>query len=227
MEDRLIKNDTFKIDNTDSFWHGYEFGAPDQFAVYADYFLRFAAGDWTVTETQAGATEALTDVAGGGLLITNTAADNDLVGMQLGSEAFLPAYGKKIWFQTKFQVSEATQVDWMFGLSDTDTGLPTLPSDGIVFYKNDGDTNIQFATVKASVASVESNIGTFAAATDITLGFRVTGTHLVEAWLNGYKVADIETNIPLTEMRVSLALRNGDGNARTMIVKRLIAVQEL
>lgn len=227
MEDRLIKNDTFKINNPSSFWDGYEFGAPDQFAVYVNNFLTFDAGDWTVTETDAGATEALTDVAGGGLLITNTAADNDLVGMQLGAEAFLPAQNKQIWLQAKFQVSEATQVDWMIGLSDTDTGLPTLPSDGIVFYKNDGETNIQCAAIKAGVSSVESNIGTFTAATDITLGFKVTGTHLIEAWLDGYKVADIETSIPVTEMRLSLALRNGDANSRTMLVKRLIAVQEL
>lgn len=227
MEDRLIKNDTFKINNSESFWNGYEFGAPDQYAAYVDNFLTYVASEWTVTETQAGATEVLTDVAGGGILITNSAADDDLVGMQLGAEAFKPAVDKQIWFQIKFQISDATQSDFYVGLSDTDTGLPTLPSDGIGFHKTDGSTTIGFSAISASIASTEANVGTLANATDIILGFKVTGTHSVEAWVNNFKVADIQTNIPTTEMRLSFALRNGEGVAKTMTVKRIIGVQEL
>lgn len=227
MEDRLIFNDTFKIQNPVSFWDDYEFGAPDQFAMYKTNFLSYTAGEWTVTETQAGATEALTDVAGGGLLITNSAADDDLVGMQLGAEAFKPADNKHIWVLAKFQVSDATQSDIYVGLSDTDTGLPTLPSDGIGFHKTDGSTTLQFSSISASVASTEANVGTLANATDIILGFKVSGTNTVEAWVNNFKIADIQTNIPTTEMRLSIAIRNGEAVAKTMTIKQLIAVQEL
>ena len=227
MEDRLIKNETFKVHNETSFWNGFEFGIPGKYAIYNSDFLTYTAGEWTVTETDAASTQALADVAGGALLIRITAADNDLVGMQLGREAFLPADNKQIWFKTIIQVSDATQSDFLVGLSDTDTGLPTPPSDGITFYKLDGETNIRFQVAKAGVTSEESNVGTFVAATDFELGFKVSGTHLVEAYVNNFKVADLQTNIPTTEMRVSLAVRNGEAVAKTMLVKQVIAVQEL
>lgn len=227
MEDRLILNDTFKIQNPVSFWDDYEFGAPDQFAMYKTNFLSYTAGEWTVTETDAGATEALTDVAGGGLLITNSAADDDLVGMQLGAEAFKPAANKHIWVLAKFQVNDATQSDLYVGLSDTDTGLPVLPSDGIGFHKTDGSATLQFSSISASVASTEANVGTLVDATDIILGFKVSGTNTIEAWVNNFKIADIQTNIPTTEMRLSIALKNGAAAAKTMTIKQLIAVQEL
>jgi len=69
---------------------GVDFGPGSGFAWYENDFFTYAAGDWTVTETDAGATEALSDEVGGVLLLTNTATENDVLGMQLGAEAFLP-----------------------------------------------------------------------------------------------------------------------------------------
>ena len=61
--------------------------AGPQFHTYFEDFDYYTAADWTVTETQAGATQALTDGDGGLLLLTNTAADNDLVALQKVGES--------------------------------------------------------------------------------------------------------------------------------------------
>lgn len=187
-------------------------------------FGTYVAGDWTVTETDAGATEALTDAANGRLLITNTAADDDRVTMQYGAESFLPATNRTIWFEAILQVSTATQVDWLIGLVVTDT-TPLANSDGIYFRKDDGDTNIDFETNASSSASTAAAIATSVAATDIKLGFRVTGTSLVEYFVNGLKVGENTTTIPTTEMRVTFHLQNGDGNARTASIDKIFCAQ--
>ena len=215
----------------ESMWDGIEFGSPaimSRWAIYQNHFHTYAAGDWTVTETQAGATQALSDAVGGKLLLTNTDTENDVVGMQLGSEAFLPAAGKRVYFEIKFQYSEATQMDWLVGLTDTDTGLPTATvSDGIYFVKDDGDTEIDFGCSSGSSESIEEGVATAADATDIILGFKVTGTGLVEYWVNGVKKGQLTTNIPTTELRLSFAIAAGAAAAETMTVDYVVAAQEL
>ena len=89
---------------------------PTQAHVYFNDFTTYVAGDWTITTTEGGtgnASEALTNVAGGALLITNDDADNDSDEFQLAVESFKFASGKKSWFKTRFKVSDATQSDWI------------------------------------------------------------------------------------------------------------------
>ena len=85
--------------------------AGPEFHTYFEDFDYYAAADWTVTETQAGATQALTDGDGGLLLLTNTAADNDLVALQKVGESYRFESGKKLFFEARFKVSNATQSD--------------------------------------------------------------------------------------------------------------------
>ena len=81
--------------------------APTKFHTYMEDFDYYTAGDWTVTETQAGATQALADGDGGLLLLTNSAADDDLNALQKKGESFRFAAGKKLWFEARFKVSDA------------------------------------------------------------------------------------------------------------------------
>ena len=60
-----------------------------RYHTFFDDFDTYTAGQWTVTETDAGATQALADGDGGWLLITNTATEDDLVSMQKVGESFL------------------------------------------------------------------------------------------------------------------------------------------
>ena len=56
------------------------------FYQYSNDFMTYNSGDWTITTTEAGtgsASEAITSGAGGQLLLTNAAGDNDLDFLQL------------------------------------------------------------------------------------------------------------------------------------------------
>ena len=44
-------------------WQDFEFGVPGKYAVYFEDFFTYQATDWTVTETDAAATEALATAA--------------------------------------------------------------------------------------------------------------------------------------------------------------------
>jgi len=195
------------------FWDGFEFGAGmlEKYTYYQNDFHNVVEADWVLTETQS-VTSSIIDAVGGVLRIPNVGdTENDVVGWQLTGESFIPTVGKRIWFGARFRADEATQLDWLVGLSDTDVGLPTRPSDGIYFAKDDGDTNIDFGVATSSVESAESTIGTFAASTYIKVQFRVTGTGLVEYWLNDILQGSITTNIPATELAISFAHADGDG----------------
>ena len=114
---------------------------PTLFHSYFNDFDTYAAGDWVVTETQAGATQALTAGDGGWLLLTNSAADDDLVALQKTPAAFSFTAGKKSFFRCRFKVSDATQSDVVFGMQVVDT-TPLDVTDGVYFLKADGSTSV-------------------------------------------------------------------------------------
>ena len=121
----------------------YKFGMldPTKWHTYFNDFDTFAAADWTITTTEGGAgdaTEALTNADGGRLLITNDDADDDRDFFQKVGESFKFATGKRLFFKALFQVSDATQSDFVMGLQITDT-TPLAVTDGVYFRKDDGD----------------------------------------------------------------------------------------
>ena len=107
---------------------------------FNDYFT-YTAGDWVVTETQAGATQALTAGSGGWLLLTNSAADDDLVALQKTPAMLDLSSTKQAWFSSRFKVSDATQSDVVIGMQVVDT-TPLDVTDGIYFLKSDGAATV-------------------------------------------------------------------------------------
>jgi len=108
-----------------------------KFHTYFNDFDVYTAGDWVVTETQAGATQALTAGDGGLLLLTNSAADDDIIVLQKTPAAFTFTAGKKTFFSARLMVSDATQSDFVVGLQVVDT-TPLDVTDGVYFLKSDG-----------------------------------------------------------------------------------------
>ncbi len=193
---------------------------PTQAHVYFNDFTTYVAGDWTITTTEGGtgnASEALTNVAGGALLITNDDADNDSDEFQLAVESFKFASGKKSWFKTRFKVSDATQSDWIIGLCITDTTLIDAVSDGVYFKKDDGDASIDFALELNGSATEASGIATQSDDTFVTLGWYFDGdtTNGIKYYVDGNE-----------ELAVSFALQNGAAAAKTMTLDYIYAAQE-
>ena len=207
---------------------------PTQAHVYFNDFTTYVAGDWTITTTEGGtgnASEALTNVAGGALLITNDDADNDSDEFQLAVESFKFASGKKSWFKTRFKVSDATQSDWIVGLCITDTTIIDAVSDGVYFKKDDGDASIDFALELNGSATEASGIATQSDDTFFTLGWYFDGdtTNGIKYYVDGTHKGTQTTMTNLCtdeELAVSFALQNGAAAAKTMTMDYIFAAQE-
>lgn len=191
-----------------------------------DDFTSYVAAMWTVTLSGAGTT-AMTDGLGGQILLTNAGADNNFVSQQKLGSAWRLSVGKRAWFECRFQASEATQSDWLFGLVITDTDPMTSFTDGIAFTKNDGDALINLSVAKASSVVTTPALSTFVAATFTTLAFYYDGKDLF-AYKDGVQIARLLSPvIPDTNnLRITFHHQNGDANARTMLIDRIFAAQE-
>jgi len=200
--------------------------APTTAHTYFNDFDTYLAGEWVVTETGV-ATQALTNVDGGRLLITNAASDDDASFSQKVGEGFLFETGKKLWFESLFQVSDATQSDFVMGLQITDT-TPIAVSDGVFFRKDDGDANIDFVVVKDSTATTALAVTTAVDATDIKLGFYFDGVDKISIFVNGVVVgSSVTTNLPDDEeLTVSYGIQNGVAVAKTMTLDYILASKE-
>ncbi|MEN9936051.1 MAG: hypothetical protein RLZZ387_2630 [Chloroflexota bacterium] len=203
---------------------------PTLFHEYWNDFDTYTAGDWVVTETDAGATQALTAGDGGLLLVTNTAANDDLVALQKTPAAFTFTAGKKTFFRARFKVSDATQSDVVIGLQVVDT-TPLDVTDGVYFLKADGSTSFSFVCRKNATTGSTSvaSVATLADDTYITLGFYYDGEGKVAYEVNGAVLGSLDASsafLPDTTCTVSFALQNGEAVAKTMTVDYLYAAKE-
>lgn len=201
---------------------------PDPSAAHQFFndFDVWTAGDWTITETDAGATQAITNEDGGVLLITNTAADDDLVGIQNKGETFKFASGKQLWFKARFKVSDATQSDFVMGLQITDT-TPLAVTDGVYFLKSDGAATCSLKVVKDSTATT-TTAATIVTDTYVVLGFVYNGIDRIDIYVNEDRVASsVTTNLPDDEeLTISFALQNGEAVAKTMSVDYIFVAKQ-
>lgn len=203
---------------------------PTKFHTFFDDFDTYTAGDWVVTETQAGATQALTAGDGGLLLLTNSAADDDLVALQKTPAAFTFTSGKKTFFRCRFKVSDATQSDVVIGLQVVDT-TPLDVTDGVYFLKADGSTAVSVVCRKnATTGSTSaSSVATLADDTFIELGFAYDGEGKVYYEVNGNVVGSLDGSsafLPDTTCTVSFAIQNGEGVAKTMTLDYIYVAKE-
>lgn len=204
--------------------------------AYSVYFNDFTdpkdytAADWTITTTEAGAgsaTEAIGNLDGGVLVITNDAADDDADFFNLTKETFKFEAGKRMLFAMRFKVSDATQSDFVCGLQITDT-TPLAVSDGVYFRKDDGDAFIDFVVVKDSAATTDTNIGTLVSDTWTVLAFEYDGYGAVWPWVNGVRGQPVAvTNLPNDEeMCVTFGIQNGEAVAKILSIDYIYAAKE-
>lgn len=202
---------------------------PTRFNQYFNDFQTYVAGDWTITTTEAGAgsaSQALTDVDGGVLLITNDAADDDRVFYQKKGESFTFTAGKELWFKARFKISDATQSDFVMGLQITDT-TPLAVSDGVWFQKDDGDAFLDLHIANSSSQTDVTAITSVVSDTYLTVAFHYDGKSAVNYYVNDVKYgAAATTNLPSTELTISFGIQNGEAVIKTMSVDYVFAVKE-
>jgi hypothetical protein len=199
---------------------------PTKSHVYMNDFDHFVAGDWTFTKTGAGTT-ALTNVDGGALLITNAAADDDAVFGQKVGESFKFVSNKKLFYKTRFKVSDATQSDLIMGLIITDT-TPLANSDGVYFSKADGSASVSFSVNKNGTATTKTSVATLVADTFVELAFYYNGVDAIEYAVNGVKIGTAAvTNLPDDEdLTITFGIQNGEAVAKTMTIDYIFVSKE-
>ena len=203
---------------------------PTLFHQYFQDFDTYVAADWTVTETDAAATQALTAGDGGLLLVTNTAADNDLVALQKNPAAWTFTAGKKTFFRCRFKVSNATESDLVFGLQIVDA-TPLDVTDGVYFLKADNSTNVAIIARKNATtgSTTAAAIATLANDTFIELGWCYDGESTIAYEVNGTVLGSLDGSssyLPDANCTVSFALQNGNAVARTMTVDYIFVAKE-
>lgn len=195
---------------------------PTQYYEYWDDFFSYNTSEWTVTETQAGATQALTAGVGGLLLLTNSAADDDLNAIQRTYSLCSFTAGKRAFFKCRFKVNDATQSDFVVGLQVIDT-TPLDVTDGVYFLKADGSTAVSVICRKnASTGSTSaSSIATMADDTFIELAWYYDGVSKIAYAVNGSVVGALSATsdyLPDGNVTASLAIQNGEAAAKTMTI---------
>lgn len=200
----------------------------EDFHYFFDDFDDYAAGDWVITTTETGtgsATEAVGDIDGGALVITNAAGDNDNDFLQWAggagatTETWKFETGKALQFKARFKVSDATESDVVIGLQITDT-TPLAVSDGIFFQKDDGDTNLDFHVVKDSSATDVTAITTLADDTFVTVEAYYDGSGPIHLFVNDAHVGSAAvTNAPDDEeLTISFGIQNGAAAAKVLTI---------
>lgn len=200
---------------------------PTKAHTWFDDFDSFTAANWTVTETQAGATQGVVDGDGGILALVNSAADDDLNAIQWSKETFKFEAGKRLWFKARFKVSDATQSDLVIGLQITDT-TPLAVTDGTYFVKADGSTSLSLVVTKNSTATTTTGVATLADNTYVSVGFVYDGASKIDVYVNDVRVkSSVTTNLCDDEdLTVSIAVQNGEAAAKTLSVDYVFVAKE-
>lgn len=201
---------------------------PSALIMYFNDFFTYAAGDWTVTETSASATQALADGDGGWLVLTNASNDDFLTALQLTKMPFTGATGKKMWFKARAKVSDATQSDFVLGFQGTDT-TPLATANGIWFQKDDGAATLKACVANNSTQTTSAQLTpAIADNTFFELGIYYDGKSEVQFWLDGNKIhTAASTNFPNTRaLTASFAIQNGAAAAKTLTVDYILAAKE-
>ena len=201
------------------------------FYMYHNDFFTYNSGDWTITTTEAGtgsASEAVTSSAGGALLLTNAAGDNDLDFLQLKGEGFKLSTSKKAYFSARFKVNDVDQSDFVMGLGITDT-TPLDTTDGVFFISADGDAGLDFLVEKDNTATTTEDVATMADDTFITTTWFIDpdASKVYYSINNAKPVGVAITNLPDDEeLTVSFGIQNGEASAQTMTIDDVVAAVE-
>lgn len=206
---------------------------PTQFHQFFEDFDYFTAASWTVTETQAGATQALLDGNGGLLLLTNSAADNDINQIQKIGESYLPVVGKRFLMKARFALSDVTDSDFAIGIQVANADGTALATalDGIFFLKADDAATIAlYSRQDNTTGSVTSGaIATLVAATMVEVACFYDGGdriyYSVNNAVSGYITVAAGT-LPNTECAPIISLKNGAAAAKTATIDYLLVAQE-
>lgn len=205
--------------------------------------------NWVEVDDAGTGTNALADVdtrTGGWGNVVTAAADNDHHAINSPGQNWVFLEGKKLWFEARFILSEATTNEsaWWFGFTDTlttgglqaNTAGPLASYDGALIWKDEGTMSIDFETSNAGTQTTAAAEATFVTATVTRVGFYFDGTATTSTITPYYNVAGTNAltqgtakNITLSglqAMHLVAGVKAGpSGGAETLSIDYVKAVQ--
>lgn len=218
------------VNNVDQYSALGSYIAPDPSAAHTffDDFNSFTATNWTVTETQGSATQAVITGDGGLLALRNTNSVNDVNGVQWANLVFAPETTKQLWGKARFKLSDATNQAILIGLTSTiGTATSTAAvqaTDGMFFWKPSGSTNLRFVVVNGSTATTTTGVATLANDTFATVAWAYDGLSTISIFAADSLVANsVATNLPTTNLSPNICTLAGTAAVSTMTVDYIFA----
>jgi hypothetical protein len=198
--------------------------------------------DFDVTEGGGGnAAIAVLDGHGGLITLTCDVADNDTIFVQSKFEAWKPQLGKKMWYQIRMKLNEATQSEFIAGVyvRDTDPFSATAGdgvSDGIYFLKEDASTTVKLYCQNGTTTSTQTSATAHTLVDDtfVVLGFYYDGVRYIEIWVDNVKITTLDTLysgttyfLPDTECALGFGVKQGEvTNAKVMTIDYIFCASE-
>ena len=213
---------------------------PDQTRFMVDFtgILLDATNDWTVVK-DSGATVALQADALNGVVDLTSAATTDNDGSSIqGNEIWgLPSTaGEKLYFEARFQISDADQMDVFIGVCENFATNPEAiftASNRIGFQIDDGDATPHLITESSDSETDTTLSGTtydLSDATDVTVSFvatKGTSTDVVDFYINRTKVGTHTTNVPTANMTQAAAEVSGNATGtKSMSIDYIMVAQD-
>lgn len=224
-------------------------GIPDPFynATFADDFLPYRAGDYTVTAAGGSVAASANSGTGGRILLTTGATIGNFAEIQQPTANFANVPGQQLAFLTRVNLADVVNSTLLAGLIDTRT-TPFTPQDGFYFSKANGSNAITFNAISAGVVvgsvTVPPNPG-FINGADLDLGFVIDRLGNIDIYagyhLEGYfanqnraplgptaklRVANLTGAYTILPVNPTVALGAGTAVAQTGSVDFLFASQE-
>ena len=212
---------------------------PDQ-TVYMDDFTGVtfdATNDWTVVKDSSASVALQADTLNGYVLLSSQATtDNDGSSIQ-GNEIWgLPSTaGQKLYFETRFQIADADQMDVFIGVCENFATNPEnifAAANRIGFQIDDGSASLHVITESGGTEtdSTLSSAYDLSDATDVTVGFVATKGDAVDKvafYVNRTKVNTSITNIPTANMAAGAGEISGNATGtKTMAIDYVMVAQD-
>lgn len=211
------------------------------------YAAPLDGGMWYEIDDGGTGTNATADGVGGIATVVTAAADNDHHAITSLSECFKFATDKKLWFEARFKLAEATTNEsaWWFGLTDTLTtgGIqannagPLASYDGFLIWKDEATLTVDSELSEAGDQDTDSSEATFVSNKWSRVGFYFDGATTITpyydmneagTWTAGTaKVFDATIALAsMDEMHVVAGVKAGPtGAAETLQIDYIKVVQ--
>lgn len=213
---------------------------PDQTRFMDDFtgVTLDATNDWTVVKDSSASVALQADALNGVVDLTSQATtDNDGSSIQ-GNEIWgLPSTaGEKLYFEARFQMSDADQMDMYIGLSENFATNPEnvlSAANRIGFRIVDGDATPVLITESSGSETSTTLSGTtydFSDATDVTVSFvatKGTTTDKVKFYINRTLVGTHSTNVPTANLTAAAMELSGNATGtKSMSIDYIMVAQD-